>query len=91
MLVDFHTHTNASDGELKPEELIDRALLLGLKELAITDHDTLNGWRSVRHHCDELGHNLKLRNWKRQQEFPGKGIFITISLKQFCSSACWYT
>ena len=61
MLVDFHTHTNASDGELKPEELIDRALLLGLKELAITDHDTLNGWRSVKQHCDELGHNLKLR------------------------------
>lgn len=38
---DLHTHTNRSDGHLFPVESIDRAFALGLKVLAITDHDTI--------------------------------------------------
>jgi len=36
---DLHTHTNRSDGLATPRELIDHAAALGLKALAITDHD----------------------------------------------------
>ena len=41
---DLHTHTRASDGELAPAELVQRAAWQGLSVLAITDHDTLAGY-----------------------------------------------
>lgn len=40
---DLHLHTSASDGELRPSELVYRAQSIGLKAIAITDHDTLSG------------------------------------------------
>lgn len=43
MASDLHTHTNFSDGSLSPEELLDTAKAIGLKYLAITDHDTVDG------------------------------------------------
>lgn len=41
--VDLHTHTTASDGSLTPAQLVQRAARLGVKVLAITDHDTVDG------------------------------------------------
>lgn len=41
---DLHTHTNASDGLLTPEDLILKAKSKGLKTLSITDHDTIKGY-----------------------------------------------
>ncbi|MGB8644266.1 MAG: PHP domain-containing protein [Anaerolineae bacterium] len=41
--VDLHTHTNASDGEHTPEELIALARARGLDVIALTDHDTTAG------------------------------------------------
>jgi predicted metal-dependent phosphoesterase TrpH len=38
---DMHLHTVASDGELTPEELVDRAVEAGLSAIAVTDHDTV--------------------------------------------------
>ncbi len=43
-MVDLHSHTNKSDGSLSPRELIELALRRGLGTLAITDHDTLEGY-----------------------------------------------
>jgi len=37
-LIDLHTHTLFSDGELLPAELAQRAQVLGLEALAFTDH-----------------------------------------------------
>lgn len=36
--IEFHSHTIFSDGELLPSELIRRAVVLGHRALAITDH-----------------------------------------------------
>ncbi|PLW69751.1 PHP domain-containing protein [Pseudohalioglobus lutimaris] len=47
MLIDFHTHTTASDGALTPAELLDRAAERGVGLLAITDHDTDAGYRAA--------------------------------------------
>jgi len=41
--VDLHTHSTASDGTLAPEEVVSRASMLGLKAIALTDHDTVGG------------------------------------------------
>lgn len=42
MIIDLHTHTRASDGECTPQELIDLAIIKGIRALAITDHDTID-------------------------------------------------
>ena len=43
MKADLHTHSTASDGELAPAELVQRAARQGLTLLALTDHDTAAG------------------------------------------------
>jgi len=43
-LYDLHCHTNASDGSLTPKQLFSLALEKGLNTLALTDHDTVNGY-----------------------------------------------
>jgi len=37
-MIDLHTHSLFSDGELLPAELIQRAVVIGYKAIAITDH-----------------------------------------------------
>jgi predicted metal-dependent phosphoesterase TrpH len=43
MAIDLHLHTTASDGTSSPEELVRHAAELGLKAIAITDHDSVDG------------------------------------------------
>ena len=43
-MVDLHSHTDRSDGSLSPQELIKLARRNGVRALAITDHDTLDGF-----------------------------------------------
>lgn len=43
MIYDLHTHSTASDGTLTPTQLVERATAAGVKVLALTDHDTLDG------------------------------------------------
>lgn len=38
--IDLHIHSNLSDGELSPKEIIDRAVDNGVSVMAIADHDT---------------------------------------------------
>lgn len=42
-MIDLHIHTNVSDGEFSPKEVIDIAIKKGLNAIAITDHDTTMG------------------------------------------------
>lgn len=45
MRVDLHSHTNASDGALSPPDLCRHAQRCGVGLLAITDHDSVEGYR----------------------------------------------
>ncbi|HTY91563.1 MAG TPA: histidinol phosphate phosphatase domain-containing protein [Methanocella sp.] len=38
MMIDLHTHTLFSDGELLPSELVRRAKVMGYQAIALTDH-----------------------------------------------------
>ena len=42
-MIDLHVHTNKSDGQLSPKEVVQRAKLKGISLLAITDHDSVDG------------------------------------------------
>ena len=42
-IIDLHTHSTASDGSLTPRGLVQAGLKAGLKALALTDHDTVEG------------------------------------------------
>jgi hypothetical protein len=42
-LVDLHVHSSVSDGLLSPRELVRHAKEVGLKAIALTDHDTVAG------------------------------------------------
>ena len=44
MRIDLHTHSDRSDGTSTPSDLVRRARELGIDVLAITDHDTTEGW-----------------------------------------------
>ncbi len=46
--VDLHAHTTASDGSLTPTELVAQAAKLGLRAIAVTDHDTIGGLEEAR-------------------------------------------
>jgi hypothetical protein len=44
---DFHAHTSRSDGLLAPIDLVSAAVAAGVRTLALTDHDTLAGYREL--------------------------------------------
>ena len=44
----FHMHTNCSDGKLAPAELMEQAVEIGLRGMAITDHHNIRGYRKAR-------------------------------------------
>jgi predicted metal-dependent phosphoesterase TrpH len=41
----FHLHSHFSDGKLTPEELLTQAITIGLEDMAITDHHSVNGYQ----------------------------------------------
>ena len=45
--VDFHIHTNYSDGQATPTDIVRRAKELGYDMIAITDHDGVDGIREA--------------------------------------------
>lgn len=65
----FHMHTVCSDGRLTPEDLIQQAIEIGLKGLAITDHHSVNGYRRAQQWLDSYdeayhsGHSKAPKLW----------------------------
>jgi len=55
MAIDLHLHTNFSDGTYTPEELAEQAALHGLRAVALTDHDTLDGCPRMAAACEARG------------------------------------
>ena len=52
--VDLHIHSNCSDGELSPEELIQDAKNKNYKLIAISDHNTINAYKN----CEILDNEM---------------------------------
>jgi predicted metal-dependent phosphoesterase TrpH len=80
-MIDLHTHSNFSDGELSPEELVKTAFEQGLSAIALTDHDTLDGLESAKKAalaCDsgnfQLIPGIEINiDWVGKKDVPGLG------------------
>jgi predicted metal-dependent phosphoesterase TrpH len=52
--LNFHLHTQFSDGKLDPCEVVDQAIALGVRHFAITDHHTIEGYLRAKKYLDSL-------------------------------------
>ena len=55
---DLHIHTDASDGDCTPTEILRKAIDKGLDTISITDHDTIKGYKKARE--SELSSKIEL-------------------------------
>ncbi len=53
--IDLHVHSTASDGSLDPLEILTIAKKAGLKAIALTDHDSIEGAQKILAHPHLLG------------------------------------
>lgn len=53
--IDLHVHTNCSDGSFSPADAVLEAKRLGLKAIAITDHDSAEGCAEAMRTGDKCG------------------------------------
>ena len=74
-MIDLHAHTNKSDGSLAPAELVALAGRQGLRTLAITDHDTLEGYDDALPHARAAGLEL-ICGVELSSRFHGRTIHI---------------
>lgn len=54
-VIDLHSHSTASDGELSPADLVSLAAKRGVQLLALTDHDTCDGLELARQQAVQHG------------------------------------
>jgi len=74
-MVDLHTHSDRSDGTLSPQKLTEFAYRIGLRALAITDHDSLEGFDAALPHARRLGLEL-VCGVELSAKFHGRPIHI---------------
>ena len=55
LLIDLHTHSNASDGTESPAGVVESAAAAGLDVVALTDHDTTAGWDEAAEAAERTG------------------------------------
>lgn len=72
---DLHCHTSASDGLLMPGDLVEHAAKRGLKAIAVTDHDTLNGLIEAEKSAERLG-ILLIKGIEINTDWQGKEVHI---------------
>ena len=75
MRIDLHTHSRASDGTQSPEELVRAATAAGLDVVAITDHDTADGWDEAEAAARETGIAL-VRGMEISTRHDGHGVHL---------------
>jgi len=57
-VIDLHTHTSFSDGTFTPEQLMRLAAERGISTIALTDHDTTEGWAEATTAAEAAGIEL---------------------------------
>lgn len=94
VVADLHVHSTYSDGALTPAELVSKAALRGLQWLALTDHDTVEGWWEAFQWGQQLGVRvipaLEITCYELGREFHvlGYGVAVDdVRLRQHAEQA----
>ena len=75
MRIDLHTHSRASDGTDTPTELVRAAARAGLDVVAITDHDTADGWDEAAAAAADVGLTL-VPGMEISTRHGGRGVHL---------------
>ena len=73
--IDLHAHTNRSDGSLEPAALVRLAADVGLRALAVTDHDTTAALPEAQTAGRSLGVDV-LVGMEITARFPGRAMHL---------------
>jgi predicted metal-dependent phosphoesterase TrpH len=73
--IDLHTHSRVSDGTDSPEELVRAARQAGLDVVALTDHDTADGWEEAATTAREIGIEL-VRGMEISTMHQGRSVHL---------------
>jgi predicted metal-dependent phosphoesterase TrpH len=73
--IDLHTHSRASDGTDSPAELVRAAATAGIDVLAVTDHDTSDGWVEATEAAHETGVTL-VPGMEISTRHRGRGVHL---------------
>ena len=78
MSIDLHIHTNFSDGTDSPQEIVEKSEKLGLKGIAITDHETIKGLLTITKDTIEVvkGVEISAKWGALSEKNPESGIHI---------------
>jgi predicted metal-dependent phosphoesterase TrpH len=80
MAIDLHLHSSASDGGFTPRVVVEHAHELGLRCIALTDHDTVEGIDEASARAEELNipfiRGIELTAQDGKQEVHILGYFI---------------
>lgn len=72
---DLHTHSNFSDGTDTPTQLVKRAKALGIKALALTDHNTPDGLKEFME-AGKQNDLITVPGCEFSTEFEGKEVHV---------------
>ncbi len=75
MRIDLHTHSDRSDGTDAPAELVRKARAAGLDVVALTDHDTTEGWAEAADAAVREGITL-VRGIEVSTRYAGDGVHL---------------
>ena len=73
--IDLHVHTTASDGTMRPRDVVSLATMLGLKAIAITDHDTMDGLQEAGEAAELMGISV-VPGIEISSDYKGKEVHI---------------
>ncbi len=75
MTIDLHTHSDKSDGTDSPADLVAKAAAAGLEVVALTDHDSTEGWDEAVAASQRVGIEL-VKGIEISTKLHGKSIHL---------------
>lgn len=75
---DLHIHSSYSDGELRPDEIINRAIEKNLQYISITDHDTISSQFCISNKINIIP-GVELSSRYNDQDIHILGYFIDLT------------
>ena len=75
MPIDLHTHSSRSDGTATPSDLVAEAAARGLDVVALTDHDTADGWAEASAAAQAHGITL-VRGIELSTRYDGRSVHL---------------